>query len=170
MESVPARHGGRTLTTWPFLCLNRCAMNLETYRTRLQLLESDLARRLTRDIDTGRDVPNDQAEIRGPGHGRGDEGRILCRQRSRTHSSSVRCATRCNASTRGSYGRCVIDGGPIEEKCGWSRFRGHPTASSISRNSKSAPELRRLHCSHRRAAASLRIPADRRYTFCHELL
>ena len=89
-------------------------MNLETYRTRLQLLERDLTRRLTRDMDSGRDVPNDQAE----------SGDLATTEELRdeyftgAESDALVLSEVRNALQRineGTFGRCVVDGGPIEE-------------------------------------------------------
>jgi DnaK suppressor protein len=90
-------------------------MNPETYRSRLQQLESDLARRLKRDVDTGRNVANDQAE----------SGDIAMTEELKDEyftgaQSDAAVLTQVRDALRrideGTYGRCVIDGEPIEEK------------------------------------------------------
>ena len=90
-------------------------MDFEEYRARLRQLESDLTRRLTRDMDSGRDIPSDQAE----------SGDLATAEELKDESfsaaesdalvlSEVRAALQ--RINDGTYGRCVIDGGPIEEK------------------------------------------------------
>ena len=90
-------------------------MDLDAYRARLQQLESDLTRRLTRDMDSGRAVPNDQAES-------GDlataeelkDEYFTGAESDALVLSEVRAALQ--RINDGTYGRCVIDGGPIEQK------------------------------------------------------
>lgn len=90
-------------------------MNVEDYRSRLEQLERDLTRRLARDVDTGRNVTNDQAE---PGDVAMTE--ELKDDYFTVAESDASVLTQIRDALRriddGTYGRCVIDGEPIEEK------------------------------------------------------
>jgi RNA polymerase-binding transcription factor len=90
-------------------------MDLDAYRARLQQLESDLTRRLTRDMDSGRAVPNDQAESGDLATAEELKDEYFAGAESDALVlSEVRAALQ--RINDGTYGRCVIDGGPIEEK------------------------------------------------------
>ena len=90
-------------------------MNLENYRARLQQLEADLTRRLSRDVETGRGVANNQAES-----GDAATSEVLKDEYFAVAESDALVLSEVRAALQriadGTYGRCVVDGEPIEEK------------------------------------------------------
>lgn len=90
-------------------------MNLDEYKRRLLKLEQELAARLRNEVDTARGAHDDQAETGDLAHT--DELRdeyFALAQSDSSILAQVRAAlARIDAGT---YGKCEVDGGPIEEK------------------------------------------------------
>jgi DnaK suppressor protein len=90
-------------------------MNVEDYRRRLLEQEQELVNRLGREVDTARETASDQAEV-------GDlavadelkEQYFTIAQTDSETLTQVRDALR--RIEDGRFGRCVVDGKPIEEK------------------------------------------------------
>jgi DnaK suppressor protein len=90
-------------------------MNLEHYRQRLLELERELVQRLGTDVEIARDAGDDQADA-------GDLGRLdelkeeyfALAQTDSELLAQVRAALR--RIDQGTYGRCIVDGEPIDEK------------------------------------------------------
>jgi DnaK suppressor protein len=90
-------------------------MNIQQYRQRLTDLARDLETRLGRKVETARDTGDDQADPSDAARVQEIKDEFLAVAQSDTEIlGEVR-----NALLRiddGSYGRCIVDGGPIEAK------------------------------------------------------
>ena len=90
-------------------------MNIDDYRRRLQALEQDLVERLGEEVETARSATDDQADA-------GDLAQVeelKDEYFTLAASDSAMLAQVRAALTRidnGTYGRCVVDGGPIDAK------------------------------------------------------
>jgi DnaK suppressor protein len=90
-------------------------MNTEDYRWRLMQLEQKLMERLGEDVDSARSVGDEQAEAGDLAHVQElKEEYFALAQTDSAILAQVRAAlTRID---EGTYGRCVVDGEPIDEK------------------------------------------------------
>jgi DnaK suppressor protein len=100
-------------------------MNVEHYRRRLLEFERELARRLGREVETARDARDDQPST-------GDLARVdelkeeyfALADTDSAILAEVRAALR--RIDEGSYGKCGVDGKPIDEKrlesVPWTRY------------------------------------------------
>jgi DnaK suppressor protein len=91
------------------------ALNIEDYRRRLLALERELVERLGEEVETARGASDDQPDPGDLGHV--DELKEEYFALADTDSAvlaQVRAALR--RIDDGTYGRCVVDGGPIDEK------------------------------------------------------
>jgi DnaK suppressor protein len=90
-------------------------MEAEKYKRRLRQLERELAKRSGEDLQTARNTSDDRAEAgdRASVDGLKDEYLGLAQTDSET-LAQVRAAL--GRIEDGTYGQCLIDGGPIEEK------------------------------------------------------
>jgi DnaK suppressor protein len=90
-------------------------MDIEWYRQRLLTIEQALVQKLERDVESARETIDDQPD---PGdQGTVEELRSEYFSLAETDSeilANVRAALR--RIDEGTFGRCVVDGGPIEEK------------------------------------------------------
>ena len=90
-------------------------MNIDDYRRRLLALERELVERLGEEVETARSAQSDQPD---PGDlGQVDELKEEYFALAQTDSvilAQVRAALR--RIDNGTYGRCVVDGEPIDEK------------------------------------------------------
>lgn len=106
-------------TLFPSPIVRRCCLiavvDAEQYRLRLLALERELVRKVEREVDTARTTAVDQPE---PGdQSAADELRETYFALAQSHSqllANVRDALRRIGD--GTYGRCVVDGRPIEDK------------------------------------------------------
>jgi DnaK suppressor protein len=90
-------------------------VNIEHYRRRLLELERELVKRLGAEYETARDTSNDQPDV--SDLGQVDELKEEYFALAETDSAmlaQVRAALR--RIDEGTFGTCVADGGPIEEK------------------------------------------------------
>jgi DnaK suppressor protein len=106
-------------TVFPSSIVRRCcliaAVDVEKYRQRLLTLEREFVRKLAREVEAARASAEDQSE---PGdQSVADELREAYFTLAQSDSqllANVRAALR--RIEDGTYGRCVVDGGPIEEE------------------------------------------------------
>jgi DnaK suppressor protein len=90
-------------------------MNIDDYKQRLLALERELTQRLGEEVDTARGAADDQAEAGDLAHV--DELKEEYFALAETDSAvlaQVRAALR--RIEDGTYGRCLVDGGPIDDK------------------------------------------------------
>lgn len=90
-------------------------MNVDSYRQRLLKLEQELVQRLGKEIETARDARDDQPDTGDLAHvDKLKEEYFTLAQTDSAILAQVRAALRRIAD--GTYGRCLIDDGPIDEK------------------------------------------------------
>jgi DnaK suppressor protein len=93
----------------------RSAMNVERYKQRLLGLEQELRKRVGQQMETARGAGDDQAD---PGDiARIDEIKdeyVTAAETDASILAQVRAAL--ERIVENTYGRCVVDGGPIDEK------------------------------------------------------
>jgi DnaK suppressor protein len=90
-------------------------VNIDEYRRRLLALEQELAERLGDEVETARDARPDQPDVDDLAHA--DELKDAYFTLAQTDSeilAQVRAALR--RIDLGTYGKCVVDGEPIDEK------------------------------------------------------
>lgn len=90
-------------------------MDIERYRGRLHTLQAELNARLRRDTDSARSVTDDQAD---PSDiARVDELKDELLAVANTNSTTLtQIAEALQRMEEGTYGRCLIDGEPIDER------------------------------------------------------
>jgi DnaK suppressor protein len=94
---------------------NSVSLDVDRFRRRLQELERDLVTRVGRDAETARDTSDDQADT--TDQATVDELKdeyFALAQTDAAVLAQVRDALK--RIDDGTYGRCVVDGGPIEPK------------------------------------------------------
>jgi DnaK suppressor protein len=90
-------------------------VNIEDYRRRLLALEQELVRRVGEEVNTARDARDDQPDAGDLAHtDEMKEEYFALADTDSTILAQVRDALR--RIDEGTYGTCVDDGGPIEEK------------------------------------------------------
>jgi len=90
-------------------------VNIDHYRRRLQALEQELEKRLAEEVETARDTGDDRPAVSDLAHA--DELKDEYFALADTDSAilaAVRAALR--RIEDGTYGRCIVDGEPIDEK------------------------------------------------------
>lgn len=114
-------------------------MEIEKYRQRLLTLERELVRKIERDVETARESVEDQPD---PGdRAMVDELREEYFALAQTDSeilTQVRAAL--GRIANGTFGRCMVDGGPIEEE----RLDAVPWTAYCARHQREAEEAARL--------------------------
>ena len=90
-------------------------MNTEHYKRRLRELERELVERLGRNVETARDTSDDQADVGDLAHvdELKDEYFLLAQTDSEILAQVRAALARID---EGTFGRCVVDGGQIEEQ------------------------------------------------------
>lgn len=89
-------------------------MNVDDYRRRLLELEKELVERLGQDVETARDARDDQPDVSDLAHVELKEEYFALAQTDSAILPEVRAALERIDS--GTYGRCVVDGEPIDAK------------------------------------------------------
>lgn len=114
-------------------------MDIEKYRRRLLALEQELVERLGGEVEEARAVSPDQPDVDDRGHADElkDEYFTLAQTDSEIRSE-VRAALR--RIEGGTYGKCVVDGEPIDEK----RLESVPWAPYCLKHQRELEERARL--------------------------
>ena len=90
-------------------------MDIEHYKRRLLELQQELVERLGREVESARDAREDQADVGDLAHADELKGQYFTiAQTDSTTLTQVRDALA--RIEDGTFGRCIVDGEPIEEK------------------------------------------------------